>query len=98
MHLLVVADKMKADKISDAWYLIPPIPWLVVWGYVVLRGCWQRSACSELLYSMLNLKITPSIHMHRLLQNSQSWKPNLLTARSYLNTVNLKRGQMYFAG
>ena len=35
MHLLVVADKMKADKISDAWYLIPPIPWLVVWGYVV---------------------------------------------------------------
>ncbi len=35
MHLLVVADKMKADKISDAWYLIPPIPWLIVWGYVV---------------------------------------------------------------
>jgi len=28
MHLLVVADKMKADKISDAWYHIPPIPWL----------------------------------------------------------------------
>jgi hypothetical protein len=35
MHLLVVAEKMKVDKIPDAWYLIPPIPWLVVWGYVV---------------------------------------------------------------
>ena len=35
IHLLVVAEKMKADKISDAWYLIPPIPQLVVWGYVV---------------------------------------------------------------
>lgn len=35
-HLLVIQEKMKADEIADAWYLTPPIPWLMVWTYVVL--------------------------------------------------------------
>lgn len=35
-HLLVIQEKMKADGTRDAWYLTPPIPWLMVWTYVVL--------------------------------------------------------------
>ncbi len=35
-HLLVIQEKMKADGLVDAWYLTPPIPWLMVWTYVVL--------------------------------------------------------------
>jgi ubiquinol oxidase len=35
-HLLVIQEKMKADGLKDAWYLTPPIPWLMVWTYVVL--------------------------------------------------------------
>lgn len=35
-HLLVIQEKMKAEALPDAWYLIPPIPWLVVWSYVLM--------------------------------------------------------------
>ncbi|HOU13559.1 MAG TPA: alternative oxidase [Anaerolineae bacterium] len=35
-HLLVIQEKMKAEGLKDAWYLTPPIPWLMVWTYVVL--------------------------------------------------------------
>jgi ubiquinol oxidase len=35
-HLLVIQEKMEADGLADAWYLTPPIPWLMVWTYVVL--------------------------------------------------------------
>jgi len=35
-HLLVIQEKMKAGGLKDAWYLTPPIPWLMVWTYVVL--------------------------------------------------------------
>jgi hypothetical protein len=35
-HLLVVAEKMKAEKFADPWYLIVPIPWLMVWSYVLM--------------------------------------------------------------
>lgn len=35
-HLLVIQEKMKVDGLADAWYLTPPIPWLMVWTYVVL--------------------------------------------------------------
>lgn len=35
-HLLVIQEKMKADGFKDAWYLTPPIPWLMVWTYVLL--------------------------------------------------------------
>jgi hypothetical protein len=35
MHLLVIVEKMKADRLSDPWYFIPPIPRLIGWGYVV---------------------------------------------------------------
>jgi hypothetical protein len=35
-HLLVVAEKMKAEKCSDPWYLVSPIPWLIVWSYVLM--------------------------------------------------------------
>ena len=35
-HLLVIQEKMKADGARDAWYLTPPIPWLMVWTYVLL--------------------------------------------------------------
>lgn len=35
-HLLVIEEKMKADGAVDPWYLIAPIPWLMVWSYVIL--------------------------------------------------------------
>jgi hypothetical protein len=35
-HLLVVAEKMKAEKFSDPWYLVMPTPWLMVWSYVLI--------------------------------------------------------------
>jgi ubiquinol oxidase len=35
-HLLVIQEKMNADGLSDPWYLVPPIPWLMVWSYVLL--------------------------------------------------------------
>jgi len=35
-HLLVIQEKMKADGLADAWYLTPPIPWLMVWTYAAL--------------------------------------------------------------
>jgi hypothetical protein len=35
-HLLLVAEKMKAEKSSDPWYLVSPTPWLIVWSYVLL--------------------------------------------------------------
>lgn len=37
-HLLVIQEKMKADGLSDPWYLAPPIPWLIVWSYRVIAG------------------------------------------------------------
>jgi hypothetical protein len=37
-HLLVIQEKMKADGLPDPWYLVPPIPWLVVWSYRVIAG------------------------------------------------------------
>ena len=36
MHLSVIQEKMKEDGVSEAWYLKPPIPWLMVWTYVVI--------------------------------------------------------------
>ncbi len=35
-HLLVVNEKMKEDGIRDPWYLIPPLPGLMVVFYAVL--------------------------------------------------------------
>ena len=35
-HLLVINEKMKEDEVSDPWYLFPPIPWLMITGYVLL--------------------------------------------------------------
>jgi len=35
-HLLVIQEKMEADGTRDAWYLTPPIFWLMVGTYVVL--------------------------------------------------------------
>jgi len=34
-HLLVIQEKMKADGLSDPWFLVAPIPWLIVWSYRV---------------------------------------------------------------
>jgi len=36
LHLLVIAEKMKAEGLSDPWYLVSPVPWLMVWSYVLL--------------------------------------------------------------
>lgn len=41
-HLLVIHEKMKADGAPDPWYLVPPIPWLVVWSYRVMSGLLAR--------------------------------------------------------
>lgn len=35
-HLLVIQEKMKADGLSDPWYLTPPLPWLMVRSYVIM--------------------------------------------------------------
>ncbi len=35
-HLLVIHEKMKEDGLKDPWYLVPPIPWLIVRSYVVI--------------------------------------------------------------
>lgn len=35
-HLLVLQEKMREDGLADAWYLTPPMPWLMVWTYVVM--------------------------------------------------------------
>jgi ubiquinol oxidase len=35
-HLLVIQEKMRADGLSDPWYLSPPIPWLIVRTYVIM--------------------------------------------------------------
>jgi len=35
-HLRVIHQKMKDDGVADAWYLTPPIPWLMVGTYVVM--------------------------------------------------------------
>lgn len=35
-HLLVLEEKMKEEGVKDAWYLTPPIPWLMVWTYVMI--------------------------------------------------------------
>ena len=35
-HLLVIEEKMREDGARDPWYLFPPIPWLLVMGYVLL--------------------------------------------------------------
>ena len=37
-HLLVIQEKMKADGLPDPWYLVPPLPWLIVWSYKVIAG------------------------------------------------------------
>ena len=34
-HLLVINEKMKEEELRDPWYLQPPIPWLMVIGYVL---------------------------------------------------------------
>ena len=36
MHLLVIEEMMREDGARDPWYLFPPIPWLMVLGYVLL--------------------------------------------------------------
>ncbi len=35
-HLLVIEERMKEEGAKDAWYLMPPIPWLMVWTYVLI--------------------------------------------------------------
>ena len=35
-HLLVVNEKMKADGIKDPWYLVPPVPLLMVGFYAAI--------------------------------------------------------------
>lgn len=35
-HLLVIHEKMKADGLPDPWYLLLPIPWLMVRSYRVI--------------------------------------------------------------
>jgi ubiquinol oxidase len=35
-HLLVIEEKMREEGVRDPWYLFPPIPWLLVTGYVLL--------------------------------------------------------------
>jgi hypothetical protein len=35
-HLLVIEEKMKVEGLSDPWYLVWPIPWLMVWSYELL--------------------------------------------------------------
>jgi len=35
-HLLVIEEKMREEGERDPWYLFPPIPWLLVMGYVLL--------------------------------------------------------------
>jgi hypothetical protein len=35
-HLLVIEEKMREDGARDPWYLFPPIPWLMVLGYVLI--------------------------------------------------------------
>jgi len=35
-HLLVIQEKMKEEHGKDAWYLTPPIPWLMVGTYVLM--------------------------------------------------------------
>jgi len=35
-HLLVIAEKMKAEGVLDPWYVVSPIAWLLVWGYRLL--------------------------------------------------------------
>jgi ubiquinol oxidase len=37
-HLLVIQEKMKADGLTDPWYMSPPIPWLIAWSYKVMAG------------------------------------------------------------
>ncbi len=37
-HLLVLQEKMKADGQHDPWYMVSPIPWLIVWSYRVIAG------------------------------------------------------------
>jgi hypothetical protein len=37
-HLLVIQEKMKADGVPDSWYLVSPIPWLIVWSYKLIAG------------------------------------------------------------
>ena len=34
-HLLVIQEKMKVDGLPDPWYLVQPIPWLIIWSYKV---------------------------------------------------------------
>jgi len=35
-HLLVIDEKMKEAGERDPWFLFPPVPWLMVAGYVLL--------------------------------------------------------------
>jgi len=35
-HLIVLEEKMKEDGAKDPWYLMQPIPWLIVLTYVIL--------------------------------------------------------------
>ena len=35
-HLLVIQEKMKTDRLSDPWYLAPPVAWLIVRSYRVI--------------------------------------------------------------
>ena len=32
-HLLVIAQKMKAENMREPWYLVGPVPWFIVWSY-----------------------------------------------------------------
>jgi hypothetical protein len=35
-HLRVIQEKMIEDGIHDNWYLKPPLPWLIVWSYIII--------------------------------------------------------------
>ncbi len=35
-HLVVLEEKMKDDGAKDPWYLMQPIPWLIVLSYVII--------------------------------------------------------------
>jgi ubiquinol oxidase len=41
----VIEEKMRADGLSDPWYLAPPIPWLMVRTYVMMA--WLLAQVSQ---------------------------------------------------
>ena len=35
-HLRVINEKMKEEGLKDPWYLFPPVPFIIVAGYIIL--------------------------------------------------------------